>query len=909
MRRITKTGLLAITFLALSLSALSAIHFSIDEFKIAKADDSQYLGEVSITGVRHYDPYWQNGANLNQHFIMQLGGSDYPASSTDQIKYVSKSYLDPVFTDNISTHLQFTNRNGGSVSITTYWEAYYCQESTPYAFSFGLIGFGDSASAMIKKGLKIPSYAMMKGDTSSPTYGYYTVDKNYSAKLINTAPRSSGVRDWTVEEYNPRNVTVNGVYSYVDGNNEFLTFNLDGVALDYPTEVDDPGNHHFNFSQVNTLLPNFTSKIHFYDANNQVMTYSLANLCSINLWDINPRFSVGIDILRNARKVLIESGLILPSYARYQGTTSSEVYDGYIVTNELFLTIDENASHTTGAQIPWTEQIDEIGTVTLSLFKTNHPFSNTNTNEFFIFQFNETTDFATAGRNIHWDSNRVSLLDNFASNFEIYDSSNTKMDAKIITTEVIFNYMFENEIAIMIEGGKNAVRAVLREGLHFPTYALHNNEKGSQDYGYYALARTYELDIQTGHTHTQGSTNDWPLPYCPVEFYDESDVIISSLSTTLVPGASYTLPESTIREGYINNWQLITPTDLVVENNSFVAPLQEVTIKFKEHYEKIPTCSIEYYSEEGKLLSDYSVTLMCNTEYVLEPITSKRGHDGSWVVLEPEGIEVINNKIITPSYETTIKFKAHYEARTYQISFEGVETAPISVKYGEKIGVLPEIPEIVSKTGLWVIDEIVITPDTVFEFDENKVATIMYVDRICKIDFVSDGGNEVDPIELVYGTVVDELPIPEREGYFFDGWYFTNGEKYEAGQELVDDLTLYAHWLVKCTVVFDTDGGSLIQTVIIGEGQLLAKPTDPTKEGCEFLYWTVNGKEFDFNTPVTGDMTLVAKWKEVSKPVEPQTEKPKVDGGVIALIVGSSVLAVAGIGLLAFLIIRKKKMR
>ena len=257
----------------------------------------------------------------------------------------------------------------------------------------------------------------------------------------------------------------------------------------------------------------------------------------------------------------------------------------------------------------------------------------------------------------------------------------------------------------------------------------------------------------------------------------------------------------------------------------------------------------------------------------------------------------------------TLKFQAYYEARTYQISFEGVEVDPIYVKYGDKIGELPQIPEIISKTGLWVIDETVITQDTVFEFDENKVATIMYVDRICKIDFVSEGDIEVDSIELVYGTIVDELPEPEREGYFFDGWYFSNGEKYEAGQELVDDLILYAHWLVKCTVVFDTDGGSLIQSVTLGAGQLLNKPTDPTKEGYEFLYWTLNGKEFNFETPITGDMTLVAKWKEVTNPVEPQTDKPKVNGGGIALIVGSSVVAVAGIGLLVFLLIRKKKMK
>lgn len=910
MKKITKIGLLATSFLTLSILTVGAICFSHEDYQETKADAGQYLGEVSITAVKHYDPYWNNGNNKNQHFIMQLEGSDYPTSSSDTIKYVSKGVLSNTFTDNIATHLQLNNRSGGVVNVNDYWEAYYCQHNISKAFSFGLLDFGDSASALIKKGFKIPSYAMLKGDTASATYGYYTVDKTYSARLINTEPRSEGLRDWALEEYSPRNVNVNAVYSYVDGEKEFITFNLAGVALDYP-QTSGQGNYHFDLSQANTLLPNFSSKVHFYDENSQEMTYNISHLITIDLWTLYPRISVGIDILRQARKIHIEPGLIVPSYARYTGDTSSEVYDGFIITNELFLSIDPAASHTTGAQIPWSATVDEIGTVSLTIFKTNHPFANTNVNEFFIFQFNEETDFTTIGHNIHFDSNRVSLLDNFASCFEIYDSSNNKMEAKIINTEVIYNYMFDNSISVMIEGGKNAVRAVLKQGLHFPSYALHNNEMIDPNYGYYSLATTYNLDIQEGHTHVTDSLNDWPLPQCPVEYYDENDDIISSLTDSVVIGGKYTLKEYDFddREGYVNSWQLVAPLDLVVTNGSFVAPLETTTIKFKVHYEKIPVCNIEYYNEEGHIIPNYSVTLLCNVEYVLEPITSKKGHDGVWLVLEPAGLTITNNKITTPSYETTIKFQAYYEARTYTISFEGVEATPISVKYGEKIGELPLIPEITGRTGRWIIDETVITSETIFEFDENKVATIEYVDRICTINFVSDNGEEIVPIELLYGSVVTSLPTPAKEGYYFDGWYLNNTQKYETGEPLVDDITLYAHWLIGCTVTFDSNGGSLIQTVSLGAGQLVNKPTNPTRDGYEFLYWTLNGQEFDFSTPVTENIVLVAQWKEVAKEAEPTTEKPKVSGGVIALIAVSSVAAFAGIGLLTFLIIRKKKMR
>ena len=908
MKKIAKTGLLSLTFLTLSLLTLGAIRFSHEDFQVAKAEEGPCVGEVSITAVKHYDPYWQSGANTNEHFIIQLEGSDYPTYSSGITQYFDKSVISPYFTANIATHLELFDRSGGRVNVNDYWQVYACQERTSKGFSFGLLNFGDSASAIIREGFKIPSYAMLKGNTSSETYGYYTVDKTYLAKLINTAPRSEGVRDWTIQEYNPRSVDITAVYSYVDGDNEFLTFNLFGSGLDYP-QVSGQGNYHFDISQVDTLLPNFYEKIHFYDSNSQLMNYSINNLITIDLWTLYPTISVGINVLRQANRVHIEPGLIVPSYARHTGDTSSEVYDGFIVSNELVLTIDGSASHETGARIPWSTVVDEVGTLSLSMFKTNHPFKDSNTNEFFIFQFNEETDFINVRHDTHWDTNLISLLDNFASYFELYNASGSKMDARIISSEVLFNYMFPNSVSIMIEGGASAVRAVIKQGFHFPTYALYTNDYSSSNYGNYAIATTYNLNIQEGASHTEGVVNDWPLPYCSVEYYDENEVLISSLTDSVVLGASYTLVDAPEKEGYVNTWQLMEPAGLVVENNSFIAPLEAVTIRFKTHYEKIPVCEVEYYNEEGKLIPDYSVTVKCGETYLLQPVLSKKGHDGSWRVLEPEGITIVNSQITVPSYETTIKFKAHYVPRTYQISFEGVVAEPIIVTYGAQIGDLPAIPEIVGKTGNWVIDETIITPETIYEFDDDKVATIEYTDRICTITFVTD---DIDllPMQLVYGTVVESLPTPSKEGYFFNGWYLENGEEYKAGQPLVDDITLYAHWLAQCTVTFDSDGGSLIQSVTLGEGQLLNKPTNPTKEGYEFICWTLNGEEFDFSTPITESITLVAKWKETAKPVEPvEPEKPKISGGVIALIVASSVVLVAGAGLLIFLIIRKKKMK
>ena len=40
------------------------------------------------------------------------------------------------------------------------------------------------------------------------------------------------------------------------------------------------------------------------------------------------------------------------------------------------------------------------------------------------------------------------------------------------------------------------------------------------------------------------------------------------------------------------------------------------------------------------------------------------------------------------------------------------------------------------------------------------------------------------------------------------------------------------------------------------------KPTNPTREGYDFVSWMHNGKEFDFNTQINNNIILTAKWQK-----------------------------------------------
>lgn len=67
----------------------------------------------------------------------------------------------------------------------------------------------------------------------------------------------------------------------------------------------------------------------------------------------------------------------------------------------------------------------------------------------------------------------------------------------------------------------------------------------------------------------------------------------------------------------------------------------------------------------------------------------------------------------------------------------------------------------------------------------------------------------------------------------------------------------------KCTVSFETSGGSGVASVRTPVGTAISAPADPTRVQHEFLGWYYNGELYDFSTPVTRDITLVAEWKSL----------------------------------------------
>ena len=69
-------------------------------------------------------------------------------------------------------------------------------------------------------------------------------------------------------------------------------------------------------------------------------------------------------------------------------------------------------------------------------------------------------------------------------------------------------------------------------------------------------------------------------------------------------------------------------------------------------------------------------------------------------------------------------------------------------------------------------------------------------------------------------------------------------------------------------VTFDYDNGGPAVVKEVKHGETVNKPEDPTKDGYAFVNWTTDKegkKEYDFATPVTGNITLYAQWDKLYK--------------------------------------------
>ena len=195
----------------------------------------------------------------------------------------------------------------------------------------------------------------------------------------------------------------------------------------------------------------------------------------------------------------------------------------------------------------------------------------------------------------------------------------------------------------------------------------------------------------------------------------------------------------------------------------------------------------------------------------------------------------------------------------------GSDVAEQTVKIGEK-AIYPITPTRENYTfSCWCTDSEL---TNVFDFNTAITADITLYAKWVQISntvtFRSNGGSSVASQDVMIGSYATEPEAPTKEGFNFVYWcddVDCTNEFHFSITPVTGALTLYAKWSAKeITVTFDSNGGSYVESQVIGYGDRAVFPEIPVKENAVFVMWEKAESEFDFADELTEDITLYAKW-------------------------------------------------
>ncbi|MBB3697026.1 DUF4465 domain-containing protein [Flammeovirga yaeyamensis] len=143
-------------------------------------------------------------------------------------------------------------------------------------------------------------------------------------------------------------------------------------------------------------------------------------------------------------------------------------------------------------------------------------------------------------------------------------------------------------------------------------------------------------------------------------------------------------------------------------------------------------------------------------------------------------------------------------------------------------------------TAKW--EELVVTHNVTFQFDNETKDSV---------------------VTIIEDEKIVEPQHPLKDGYIFKYWS-VDGTPFKFDSPITEDLTLiavYEEVINQFVITFDPDNGEQLQQVTIDENEKVTPPEEPTKDKFLFEGWYNGDQLFDFETKITENINLKAKWE------------------------------------------------
>lgn len=141
---------------------------------------------------------------------------------------------------------------------------------------------------------------------------------------------------------------------------------------------------------------------------------------------------------------------------------------------------------------------------------------------------------------------------------------------------------------------------------------------------------------------------------------------------------------------------------------------------------------------------------------------------------------------------------------------------------------------------------------------------------VFSVTFETFGGQYIATQKIKSGEHAIRPVDPIKKDHDFNGWFSDNNFNNEFIFEevkITSDTTIYAKFIaigeVESFNVKFIDGESVLHQAIYNKGAIVNRPTDPTKEGYRFLGWYLNDELYNFETSVSSNLVLIAKYEKI----------------------------------------------
>lgn len=201
------------------------------------------------------------------------------------------------------------------------------------------------------------------------------------------------------------------------------------------------------------------------------------------------------------------------------------------------------------------------------------------------------------------------------------------------------------------------------------------------------------------------------------------------------------------------------------------------------------------------------------------------------------------------------------EDSSFSVTFCDAEGGIIAVLEisGEEI---PEAPGAPDKAGYTFVEW-----DQQFQIvSGDMIIKPIYSPNRYSITFDSVGGEEFPIMEVLYGTSIDELPIPNQNGYDFLGWFMEDTLiNAPFVYSFAGNITLMARWeaFEEFSITFNSCGGGTFDSLSVFDGSEIPELPIPNRTNYDFLGWHYEDELLNvpFNYNFDQDITLVARWE------------------------------------------------